>query len=439
VDSIKVYPETDFKETSIGKVPRDWDVTRIEEVCEVVGGGTPSTYVKEYWNGEIPFVTPTDITELEKRNVNFLDKTKSYITKKGLKNSSAKLLPPNSVLLTSRATIGYGLINKIPMATNQGFANLICSEKAYNLYILYLMRFLRKTLLQMASGSTFKEVARGVLRNLKIPLPSVQEQRMISDILCIVDDVLFKTDGIITKTELLKRGLMQELLTKGIGHTEFKYSKELSCEIPKDWSVVKLRDLGENKESIVAGPFGSNLKVKDYVTEGVPIIRLQNIERNKFINENIKYTSPEKARELSYHSFQPGDIVLAKLGDPIGKTCIVPSFVGKGIVVADVVRIRLSPKKAINKFIEYMLNSSICYEQLRKETIGSTRPRTNITQIRNLELPLSSLEEQQKIADILSTVDNKLQLERREKAELESVKQALMDLFLTGKVRVKVN
>jgi len=288
------------------------------------------------------------------------------------------------------------------------------------------------------SGTTRGKLTQGTIRLIKLPFPPFEEQKKIAEILSTVDESIQKTDYIIAKTESLKKGLMQELLTKGIGHKEFKFSKELDCEIPKEWSVVKLREIGENKDSIVAGPFGSNLKVKDYTTEGVPIIRLQNIERNKFIDENIKYTSPEKAKELSYHSFQPGDLVLAKLGDPIGKTCIIPSSIGRGIVVADVVRIRLSPKKVINKFIEYILNSNICYEQLRKEIIGTTRPRTNITQIRNLKLPLPSFQEQQKITSILSTVDEKLENLRREKTKLERIKQWFMEELLTGRIRVRI-
>jgi len=218
-------------------------------------------------------------------------------------------------------------------------------------------------------------------------------------------------------------------LTRSIGHKEFK-NTELG-RIPKEWEVVSLRDVVDDGNDIVAGPFGSNLKVSDYRPEGVPIIRLQNIKRNKFINKDIKYISPKKAEELKYHSYQVGDLVLAKLGDPIGKTCIVPPFIGKGIVVADVVRIRVSSRKAADSFIEYMLNSSICFTQLRKETIGSTRPRVNISQVRNLKLPLPPLPEQRRIAKILSTVDEAIQKVDEAIARTERLKRGLMQELLT--------
>lgn len=436
MDSIKVYTETDFKETSIGKVPRDWDVTRIEEVCEVVGGGTPSTYVKEYWNGEIPFVTPTDITELEKRNVNFLDKTKSYITKKGLKNSSAKLLPPNSVLLTSRATIGYGLINKIPMATNQGFANLICSEKAYNLYILYLMRFLRKTLLQMASGSTFKEVARGVIRNLKIPLPSVQEQRMISDILCIVDDVLFKTDGIITKTELLKRGLMQELLTKGIGQKEFK-DTEIG-KIPKTWHVAKLSEVAIKIKDM-------DHKMPDKQEQGVPFVSIKCMLKYPDFAFDIDSNDPdlEFISKQDYESqikrfdVEMGDIIYSRFGS-IGNAKFVvtdqPFLASYSIVLIKADKTRVDPI-----YLTCALNSEEVRRQAKVATKGATNRNLHLEDIRNLRLPVPTMEEQERIAEAIVAADRSLGLEKEEKAKIESVRQGLTDMLLTGKVRAKVD
>lgn len=424
--SIKVYPETDFKETSIGRVPRDWDVTKIEEVCEVVGGGTPSTHVKEYWNGEIPFVTPTDITELEERNVNFLDKTKSYITKKGLKNSSAKLLPPNSVLLTSRATIGYGLINKIPMATNQGFANLICSERAHNLYVLYLMRFLRKTLLQIASGSTFKEVARGVIRNLRISLPSIQEQRMISDILCIVDEVLFKTDEIITKIELLKRGLMQELLTKGIGHKEFK-DTEIG-KLPKTWQVAEL--------GTTYSIYDCKHRTPKYVDKGYPIVRPRDVQPGCLNLEKCLKTSQDDYNDLtSKYAPKKGDIIFTRNAS-FGVACYVGTD-RKFSIGQDVVAITSDNQST--KFLFYVMNSDFMNAQVNRLSTGSTFKRINLHLIRKLKFALPSHAEQENISEILSIVDSKLNIEREEKARLETLKLGLMDLLLTGKVRVKVD
>ncbi len=216
-----------------------------------------------------------------------------------------------------------------------------------------------------------------------------------------------------------------------------KYKETEIGIIPEDWNTVQLLDIVDEKSDIVAGPFGSNLKVSDYQKEGIPIIRLQNIDRNKFIFKNIKYISHKKAEELKYHSFISGDIILAKLGDPIGKTCIVPNELVNGIIVADVVRIRVSPKKINKIFIEYILNSKSCIKQLNEEIIGTTRPRVNLSQVRDLKIPLPLLYEQEQIANILFTIDNRLDIVERERQRIERLKVGIMkELFERKKWKI---
>jgi type I restriction enzyme S subunit len=210
-----------------------------------------------------------------------------------------------------------------------------------------------------------------------------------------------------------------------------KYKKTELGDIPEEWDLCSLIDFVDGKNNIVAGPFGSNLKVIDYKTHGVPIIRLQNIERNRFINENIRYISQEKAEELKYHSYRQNDIVLAKLGDPIGKTCIIPEHIKDGIVVADVVRIRPSLKKSHTKFLEYALNSDFCSKQMNGSSIGTTRPRVNLDQIRYLKLFKPPLKEQQKIASILSNVDELIQKTEQIIKQTQILKKGLMQRLLT--------
>ncbi len=169
----------------------------------------------------------------------------------------------------------------------------------------------------------------------------------------------------------------------------------------KNWERKKLGELSKNKDAIVSGPFGSNLKVSDYKNSGVPILRLQNIGKGYFINRDIKFISEAKAEELKYHSFVSGDIALAKLGIPVGKTCIIPEAYPHGIIVADVVRIRPDKKIVDYKFLEYFLNTDISVSQLTGNISGATRPRVNLSDVRNITLNLPLLPEQQRIVSIL--------------------------------------
>ena len=422
------YKEKRFKETSVGKIPKDWKVVKVEKICKVVGGGTPSKNVREYWNGKIPFVTPTDVRKLEDRNAKLIDTTESYITEKGLKNSSANLLPPGTVLLTSRATIGYCVINKVPVTTNQGFANLICKERVHNLYLLYLMRFLRRKLEQLAAGSTFKEIARTIVRNLWISLPSLKEQEKIAKILSVVDEAILKVDEVIAKTERLKKGLMQELLTKGIGHKELE-DTEIG-RIPKNREVVRLEDVLELCQ------YGLSIKMSD--KGKYPIVRMDEIVDGYVVSEITKYVDLD---EKTFRNFklEKGDILFNRTNsyELVGRTGI---FLLEGDYVFASYLIRLRPNRDMidPSFLTFHLIFS--NDRLRQlATRAVHQANINATNLKRFKIPIPPLLEQKKIASILSTVYKKLEVERNERAKLERIKQGLADLLLTGKIRIKAN
>ena len=164
------------------------------------------------------------------------------------------------------------------------------------------------------------------------------------------------------------------------------------------WAPRRFADLFDDpKKDIISGPFGSNLKATEYVPEGVPLVRLQNVDRGEFLNKNIRYITPRKAEQLASHRYEPGDILITKLGDPLGKACVVPDDVKAGVIMADIVRARLRSGKALREFIVLQLNSEGVIQQLKGETKGSTRPRVNLEHIRDLELLIPPLPEQQRI------------------------------------------
>ncbi len=204
------------KKTELGEIPEDWEVVELgdEKFFEIVGGSTPSRKEASFWEGgTIPWATPSDLTSLEG---NEIKETSEEITSSGLDNCSANLLPINSVLMTSRATLGEVAINEVPMATNQGFASFVCTERVDPHYLLYSLKTKKPTLYRFAGRSTFKEISKRSLRLVKIAIPPLPEQRKIAVILSSVDETIQKTDNVIEKTQRLKKGLMQELLTKGV-------------------------------------------------------------------------------------------------------------------------------------------------------------------------------------------------------------------------------
>ncbi|PEN09582.1 restriction endonuclease subunit S [Longimonas halophila] len=188
----------------------DWTTKRLGEVTQIVNGGTPSSSVDAYWGGKIPWCTPTDITGTSGR---FLSETERNITEKGLANSSATLLPKGSLLLCSRATVGEVKIATTPITTNQGFKSLICDSDTSNQYLYYLLLTMKSDLEEVSSGSTFLELSKRSAAALEITLPPLEEQKAIATILSDMDAEIEALQARRDKTQDIKQGMMQELLT----------------------------------------------------------------------------------------------------------------------------------------------------------------------------------------------------------------------------------
>jgi type I restriction enzyme S subunit len=226
-------------------------------------------------------------------------------------------------------------------------------------------------------------------------------------------------------------------MTRDPNNTEPSVESNHVSELPMGWELGKLEDLTlDPKNHIVDGPFGSNLKASEYLEEGIPIVRLQNIDRNFFIDKNIKFISHEKANLLKRHSFIKGDIIITKLEDPLGKACLVPDNLEGGIIVADVVRVRPDERFSSKRYLVYLINSQVISNQLLVEVKGTTRPRVNLSHIRHLQIPIALLNEQRRI---VAKLDSLFTHSRRTREELERIpkliqryKQALLEAAFCG-------
>ncbi|TPH58129.1 restriction endonuclease subunit S [Helicobacter pylori] len=188
-----------------------WQRVRLGDIAEIIGGGTPSTQVASFWNGSINWFTPTEIGITK-----YVHKSQRTITLLGLKKSSTKLLPIGTILLTSRASIGDCAILKVVATTNQGFQSLIPLEKINNEFLYYLMLTLKNKLLKLASGSTFLEVSPNKIKNLLIPLPPLNEQIAIANILSDLDHEIISLKNKKRQFENIKKALNHDLMSAKI-------------------------------------------------------------------------------------------------------------------------------------------------------------------------------------------------------------------------------
>lgn len=167
------------------ELPEDWRATRVGEIAEVVGGGTPKTDTPEYWEGEIPWLTPRDLRDHSGR---YVRRGGRSITEEGLSNSSARLHPINTVLVSSRAPIGYVAIAANKVSTSQGFRSLILRDGVDPEFAYWVMITKTPEMMALAGGSTFKEISGKVLKTVTFPLPPLREQRAIAEVLGSLDD-----------------------------------------------------------------------------------------------------------------------------------------------------------------------------------------------------------------------------------------------------------
>ena len=211
--------------------------------------------------------------------------------------------------------------------------------------------------------------------------------------------------------------------------------KELTANsnngLPEGWRRVRLGELVDDpKQDLVDGPFGSNLKADEYVDKGVPVFKIQNIKANRFVDKNLNYVTEEKAKSLARHSFKVGDIIITKLGDPLGLCCKVPTKYSQGIIVADLMRLRPSKTKVYDNYLVNVINSEVVQNQFKAITKGTTRPRVNLTIVRNIQIPIPPINEQKKIVyqieEIFSELDKGIEQLKTVQRLLKIYRQAVL-------------
>jgi len=199
-------------QTRLPGFSEEWDVKRLDELADIRSGGTPSTTVAHFWDGDIPWCTPTDITALKGQK--YLSETSRMISPQGLKASSAEMIPAFSIVMTSRATIGECAINVIPVSTNQGFKNFIPFATTEVQFLYYLLTTQKQGFITLCGGSTFLEIGKTQLLAYQVRLPGMKaEQTAIAAILSDMDTELAALQARRGKTQALKQAMMQELLT----------------------------------------------------------------------------------------------------------------------------------------------------------------------------------------------------------------------------------
>ena len=428
-----------MKQTEIGLIPDDWEEKSLGEVATIVGGGTPSTLNSAYWNGDIQWFTPAELSDSKK----YVSKSERTITERGLKESSAKLLPKGTVLLTTRASIGITAILENPASTNQGFQSLIAKNNCCSEFLYYVIPLIKDEMLSRASGSTFAEISAKKLSTITFQLPPLPEQQRIAKALSDVDALISTTEKLIQKKKNIKQGAMQNLLTgkkrlPGFGDkqtdlfvpngTHTKEVKDVSPEqirlsakmkqtelgeIPEDWEV---KSLGEISTIIM----GQSPKSDCYNTQkGMVLIQGNaDISNRKTICRFYTTHITKTARK--------GDVIFT-VRAPVGNVAkaTFDCCLGRGVCAI----------QRISDFLYYYL--IFIEDSWSKTSTGSTFDSINSdTLASTLIIQPSSKEEQTAIANVLSSMDKEIETLNTKLVKYRNLKTAMMQQLLTGKIRL---
>lgn len=422
------FRETHFEESRIGKVPEDWKVTSLETVAEIRGNKGMKAVEKIAF---IPMESVSDSQAFVKYEVKKREDIRSFTYCEAGDLLLAKITP--SLENGKQGIVPLDVPGQFALATTEVFP--IHALDIHTLYLFYVLKYpkFRNKIITSMIGSTGRQRAsKESVQRLEIPLPSASEQKAIANLLSEFDYALELADRVIAKTERLKKGLMQQLLTHGIGHTETKQTP--IGKMPKDWKVMKIGDVASHVGSGLTPRGGSNT----YLDKGIPLIRSQNVLSNKLELSDVAYISQETHKFMQRSTILSGDVLLNITGASIGRVTVVPDSIKEANVNQHVCRIRFS-NQILPEFAAYYLSSADGQNQIMSFQSGATRQGLNYQQVRAIQLPCPSFEEQKKIAEIMSTIDSEIDTERREKSTLERMKQGLMDLLLTGKVRIRVD
>lgn len=410
------------REIILQKLPVGWSYNLLDNIAERCSGHTPSKSFPEYWNGGIKWISLADSCRLDKGYVYETDKE---ISLEGIKNSSAEVHPAETVVLSRDAGVGKSGVMATPMAVSQHFIAWKCDnkEKLHSWYLYNWLQLNKEEFERQAVGSTIKTIGLPYFKKLRIAVPPFDEQKKIAQILSTWDKAISVTEKLLTNSQQQKKALMQQLLTG-----KKRLLDENGERFSGEWKRVKLGAIADMNS-------GGTPKstVEEYYGGNIPWVSISDMTSNgKWIATTEKYLT-ELGLNSSSARIYPKNSVLYAMYASIGECSIAAVNLTSSQAI-----LGIRPKDCLNyEFLYFYLTS--LKEKIKLQGQQGTQSNLNAGMVKEFELDLPSIREQQKIAAVLSAADAEISTLEKKLACLRDEKKALMQQLLTGKRRVKVD
>ena len=358
-----------------------WIETSLGEIAEVIGGGTPSTAIAEYWDGNIVWLTPTEITSQDGKVVS--DSIRK-ITDSGFKNSGAQMLKKDSVILTSRASVGYVALAGKDLCTNQGFQSLVPKQSVLAKFLLFWIQQNRSEFESRSAGSTFKEISKSNVKSIKLQLPPLPEQKRIIDLISSVDSYI--------------ESLQQQL--ESAKNSKSAYVNTIVTAVFARGKKTKIADIAEVKggKRLPKGtPWSEEPTDHRY-------IRVTDIKDGVILTENLVYVPDDVWPLISRYVVNQGDVVITIAGT-IGQVGVIPDSLDGVNLTENAAKIVVDRKLVRSNYLGMLLGSNYYQQDIDSKTKKTTQPKLGLNMINSIEIPLPELAEQDEIFSVVSQID----------------------------------
>jgi len=409
-------------------VPDGWKTYKLGEISDIIGGGTPTTSVLEYWDGNISWITPKDLTNYQYKHIRSGERS---ITELGLNNSSTRLLPRGAVLLTSRAPIGYLAIAENQLCTNQGFKSFIAHDsKVNNVFLYYLLKNNIEQIKSRGTGTTFAEVSGSTLKDIELLFPeSLSVQNQIASVLSSLDDKIELNLQMNKTLESINQAIFKEWF---IDFRFPEFDGLLVDGLPKGWRTTSIGKLDLYITDLVAN--GSFASIKDNVKTSEDhgyALFLRNTDlksgfRKRIFVDELSYTFLKKSKLFG------GELILSNVGD-IGSVHLCPSYEIPMTLGNNCIMVR---SDLYEKWLYLFFKSEFGQHKLKGAVIGSVQEKLSKTNFKKIELMIPPKRILDEFNHIAIPILQMIELNIKMNDVLSKIRDSLMPKLMTGKIRV---
>jgi type I restriction enzyme S subunit len=420
----RTQKESEQRLPEIDSIPDDWELVTVEKIAkQILGGGTPSKSDDDYWGGDIPWASVKDLGDIE------LSDPEDYITEAGVENSATNVIPGNSIIISTRMTVGEPFLNGVDMAINQDMkAILPDTERVNPLFLVYSLWDKDPYLKSLGRGTTVDGITTNDLSRTHIELPSVEEQRKIASVLYTVDQAIQKTEEIINQLDRTRAGLTQSLFLNGYRECDEvvgAHHRNRLAQHPASWETKPAKEVME----VTRGAHPRPKSDTSLWGGDIPMIKIGDRNRGDSTTINSTVDTVTEKGSRSSKLVDEGTLIVSNAG-----TVGAARITGMEACIHDHWLILRNYEEQLDtRYLYHFINWNQNY--LESLASGSTVLDLNTDDFRLFDITFPSIDEQQEISDVLDSIHYEKTKNQAYRDKLQRLKQGLMQDLLSGEVR----